>query len=185
MCARRAHSCWHPLQLNLGVRHQHTLVSVTAGLPSRRILLAILVCATDLPAQAAQIGRQSVLGPISAVSGICQQASPGPELAASAIKKFVSLRDSVTHRLIGVGVDASRRPRFLDAMISEQQGRRHETESASIFFSETGRIVRGERRAFTTGTPASRRDDRRGSLLPGDTTAASDLARAVIRRCLG
>ena len=151
----------------------------------RHVLLAAVACAAQLPAQAARLGKQSVLGSISPVSRDCRRAAPGRELRTTAIKEFVSLRDSVAHRLIGVGIDASRRPRFLDAMISEYQGRRHETESVTIFFSETGKIVRGERRAFTTGTPASRSDDRRGALFNGDSAAAADLARAVLRRCLG
>ena len=160
-------------------------VSVTISFLLRSLSLVAFVCAAELPAQAARLGRQPVLGPISPASGHCQHAAPGPRVAGTSIKQFISLRDSVAHRLIGVGIDASGRARFLDAMMYEEQARRHETESVSIFFSPAGQIVRGERRAFTTGTPASRSEDRRGTLLEGDTIAARELARAVIRRCLG
>jgi len=149
------------------------------------LFLVTLARVSALRAQAAHIGRQPVLGPISPASGSCRRALPSREVAATGIKEFISLQDSLAHRLIGVGTDASGRARFLSAMIYEPHGRRHESESVSISFSETGHLTHGERRGFTTGTPSNRSEDKRGSLLAADTLAARDLARAVLRRCSG
>jgi hypothetical protein len=72
---------------------------------------------------------------------------------------------------------------ILMAMMGTDQGRRGESESVNVFFGTDGAIIRGGRRAFTTGTPARLSDDRQLGLLPADTLAVRHLDGALRQRC--
>lgn len=153
----------------------------------RRILAALgLVCiASRVDAQAARIGRQPLLDSLSSQRLQCRRLATTPAMRAQGIDSVLSIDDRVHQRLIGVGLDRRDHVRFFNAMIGETSGRRRESESASVFFAEDGRIQRGERRAYTGGTPSRTSEDRSSGLLAGDTLAVRLLARDVIRRCRG
>jgi hypothetical protein len=72
---------------------------------------------------------------------------------------------------------------MLTAMMGTDQGRRGESESVHVFFDTNGSIIRGRRRAFTTGTPTRLSDDRQLGLLPADTLAVRRLDAALRQRC--
>ena len=151
----------------------------------RRALVVLgLVCVVSpMNAQTARIGHQPLLDALADPRLECRRVVASPSMRAQGLDSVLSIRDSIHNRLVGVGLDRSGRVRFLDAMISETSGRRTESEGASVFFAADGRIERGDRRAFTGGTPSRTSEDRRSGLLPGDTSAVVLLAKDVIRHC--
>ena len=77
-------------------------------------------------------------------------------MRAQGLDSVLSIQDSLHQRLVGVALDRRGQLRFLNAMIAETTGRRRESESATVFFAEDGRIERGDRRAYTSGTRRER-----------------------------
>ncbi len=71
------------------------------------------------------------------------------------------------------------------AVMGTDEGRRGEAEYVSVFFGADGVVTRGQRRAFTTGTPAERSDDRELGLLAADTVAIRRLEAELRERCGG
>jgi hypothetical protein len=95
-----------------------------------------------------------------------------------------TMEDSSSHRLQSIGVDKNGAPIMLTALMGTRHARRGESETVTVFFGGNGAVIRGERMAFTTGTPARLSDDQKGlALFPTDTAAAIALARALRLRC--
>jgi hypothetical protein len=63
--------------------------------------------------------------------------------------------------------------------------RKSESENLIAFFTETGRVIRGDRHYSTFRTPASRSEDRHGGLFAADTAKIERIAKAVVARCGG
>jgi hypothetical protein len=155
----------------------------------RVVLLIAVALAVVAPArgvaQAAFAGRLPLLELPSAGVGSCRNDPITPDLRREGLARLVSFRagDSTIHRLVSLGLDARGGIVMLMAMMGTERGRRGESETVNAFFCRDGAIVRGTRRAFTTGVPARRDDDRELGLLPADTLAVQRLAAALRRRC--
>lgn len=137
-------------------------------------------------AQAARIGRLPVLAPPPATGGTCRHDSVNAELRSAGIVRLISfsMEDSSSHRLQSVAIDRNGAVLFLSSMMGTRQARRGETETVSVFFDASGRVVNGKRSGFTTGLPTRLSDDRSDvALLRADTAAAIALARALRLRC--
>ena len=155
----------------------------TALLLLAAILVSIGACRAD--AQPAHVGRLSLFALPPAGKGSCRTEPASAALRRDGISRLISLQwaDSTGHGLMSLGLNAAGAPRMLVTMSGTRHERRGETESASIFFRSDGKIARGRRSAFTTGTPARLSDDRRLGLLPTDSAAAKRLAAALRQRC--
>jgi hypothetical protein len=136
-------------------------------------------------AQAARVGRLPVLEAPRDGAGACRADPVTPALQRAGIARIISYQsvDSNSHRLVSLGIDAAGNTIMLMAMTGTKNGRRGETESVSVFFGRDGTIIRGDRRAFTTGTPTRLSDDRQLGLLRTDTLAIRRLDAALRRRC--
>jgi hypothetical protein len=62
-------------------------------------------------------------------------------------------------------------------------GSRREGESVNAQFAPDGTLHFGTRRYFTSGTPATRAEDRSDALSADDAKLALALGKAVVRRC--
>jgi hypothetical protein len=143
------------------------------------------VASTSGAAQAARIGRLPVLEVPTPGVGSCRSDPVTAALQREGITRLVSFQssDSSRHRLVSLGMNAKGGSVMLMAMMGTDQGRRGESESVHVFFDTNGAIIRGRRRAFTTGTPTRLNDDRQIGLLPADTLAVRRLDAALRQRC--
>lgn len=145
-------------------------------------MMALAVAARAQTPTPPEIGRLPVLDSLPS-GGACKVAPANQALRRLGIERVVMLTDSSTGRMVSVSLDAASHPRSLSAFARRRQGTRGETESVFVTFDMRGRVVRGDRAYFTTGTPARRSDDRKAGLLPADSTRAVQLAGAIQRRC--
>ncbi len=161
------------------------MVSVARGVQRGIVVLAVVLLSVPggAYAQAAQIGRLPLFAELASGKSPCKPMPVASALRNSGIVQLWMLNDSVSGRLLSLGVDAYKRPVMLMAMMSTSQGKRSEGETASVMYAANGKVTSGQRSAFTGGVPATRADDRRGGLLPKDTVQALLLARALGRRC--
>jgi hypothetical protein len=151
--------------------------------------ILVVALATSAPAsseaQAARIGRLPVLEAPPASVAACRDDPVNTELRRAGIARLVSVEsaDSNRHHLVSLGLTAKGSPVMLMALMGTRQGRRGESETVSVFLGNDGSIVRGQRSAFTTGTPTRLRDDRQRGLLAADTLAIRRLIVALRQRC--
>ena len=149
----------------------------------RLLLCCIFLAAApvDLHGQAARIGRLPLLDTLS-TRHACDRATPTSFLRETGTATIIMVTDSVTGRQLSLGVAADQRPTYLMFMMGTTENRRRESESITAMFRE-GKVIQGDRHAFTGGTPSRLSDDRRSGLLPTDTSSLAALAREVVRRC--
>ena len=145
-------------------------------------LLLILALPILGHAQAAPVGRLSLLDRLSHQAR-CTPRKPTADLRRAGIVRILNIEEPGPRHLFSLGMAPRNTPRMLMVIASTRDGRRGEGESVTVFFGDTGVIVRGERSAFTTGTPAQRSDDRRLGLLPRDSAQVLELVRAIRRLC--
>jgi hypothetical protein len=129
-----------------------------------------------------EIGHLPVLDPLPA-SGKCETTPLPPDAQKLGAVRAIALLDKPGNRRIMVGVDANNRALNLIASASTQAGTRGELENVTIGYRANGTIFSGRRNYATTGTPASTKDDRHSSLLPGDSARAQKLIVALIQKC--
>jgi hypothetical protein len=136
-------------------------------------------------AQAARVGRLPVLELPRRDVGSCRNDPAPAALQRQGIARLISFQssDSSRHRLVSLGTNAKGGSVLIMAMMGTDQGRRGESESVKVFFNTDGAIIRGLRRAFTSGTPTRLSDDRQLGLLPADTLAVRRLDAALRQRC--
>jgi hypothetical protein len=164
------------------------MVSIpNAGMNTRMYrTLAVVFLLAGLPAlsraQAARVGRLALLAP-PAAGATCSTIPASAALQHSGMARILNVDEPARPRLLSLGVTAAGKARFLTVMMSTRDGRRGEGESVTVFFGDNGAIVRGDRSAYTTGTPARRSEDRRLGLLPADSARAQAMARALLRIC--
>lgn len=146
---------------------------------------ALAAAPVAVDAQVARVGRLPVLELPPAPIGRCRTDPVNAALQRDGIVRLISFtsRDSASHRLVSLGMDAKGAPVMLMAMMGTAERRRGETESVNISFGPAGNVVQGSRSAFTTGTPARFSEDRQLALLPTDTVRALRLADAMRQRC--
>jgi hypothetical protein len=146
------------------------------------LLAGLVVVARDASAQPARLGRLPVLAAPPSTARCVVRPTSG-DLLQSGIVRLLDIQFPAKDRLLSLGLDAKRRPRFLMAMMSTQEGRRREGESVNVFFDDAGRLTHGRHDAYTTGVPARLSDDRSGGLLPGDSAQIVAVARTLLRLC--
>jgi hypothetical protein len=146
------------------------------------LLSGLVVVARDASAQPARPGRLPVLAAPPSTARCIVRSTSG-DLRQSGIVRLLDVQFPAEDRLLSLGVDAKRRPRFLMGMMSTHEGRRGEGESVSVFFDDAGRLTRGRHDAYTSGLPTRLSDDRIGDLLPGDSAQIVAVVRTLLRRC--
>jgi hypothetical protein len=133
-----------------------------------------------------QPGQLPLLAKLPQEGGRCSTANPTDDLRALGVVRMIMFQGGTPQRLIGVGADADNRPRSLLIVSSASaNGRRREGESLQAFLDAEGRVTRGWRRHFTSGSLSRRSDDRDHGLLARDSAQVTPLARAVIAHCKG
>jgi hypothetical protein len=154
----------------------------------RRGLLIVVLALAVLPtapsgAQPARVGRLPVLSLPSRDDRRCAHLPITRQLDRMGIARAVNLNDSATHHFVSLSIDRSGQPKLLLAMMSTDEGRRHESEGVTVGFDVYGRILTGRRTAMTGGTPARTSEDSRVPLLAGDTAEIDALVKGVRRLC--
>ena len=150
----------------------------------RFIIVATIVAVLPLrgAAQPARVGRLPVLAtPIR--GAVCGTMPVTAELRSSGVDRLFNVDEPGRPRLLTVGVTAAGKPSMLMVMMSTRQGRRREGESVTVFFGTDGRVLSGDRTAYTTGIPARSSDDRQLGLLGTDSAQAKSLARVLLQLC--
>lgn len=144
-------------------------------------LIVISAVGRSVPAQAVKVGDQPALAPVAANTA-CKESAPNDALRRTGIASGLMVQDA--DRMISLWLSANGKPMNLHAMIGKAAGpRRRESESVAVAFDANGKVVRGDRTAFSSGVPAKLSDDRRAGLLPTDTAAAIALVRSILARC--
>jgi hypothetical protein len=151
-----------------------------------RVALLLLIGALISPqAASAQIGTIPLLDSLP-TEGKCERFAGNAELKRVGDARMMTFSGVHPSRSITVGVDERGRPKDLMIIAGRPiPPRKSESENLIAFFTETGRVIRGDRRYFTLGIPASRSEDRHGGLSPADTAKIERIAKAVVARCGG
>ena len=148
------------------------------------LLLLVVGLSARGDAQAAHIGRLRLLS-LPAHGATCAATTASPALQHSGIVRVFNIDEPGHPRLLSLGLTAAREPRMLLIMRSTPVGdrQRKEGESITVFFDGAGAVTRGNRSAYTTGTPARRNEDQHASLFAADSALAQTMARALVRLC--
>jgi hypothetical protein len=174
-----------PLLLSLSGRQNPGIAVRTRSIIMRRSLVALFLILALLRrshAQAAPVGRLRLLDP-PGEQARCVRHQTSEALRRSGIDQIFNVEERGPRHLLSLGVTPHNTARLLMVAASTVQARRREGESISVLFGEDGAIIRGERSAFTTGTPARRSDDRKLGLFPRDSAQVFALVRAIRTLC--
>ena len=152
---------------------------------SRAALLLLIGALISPRAASAQIGTIPLLDSLP-TEGKCERFAGNAELKRLGEARMMTFSGAHPSRSITVGVDERGWPKHLMIMAGRPiPPRKSESENLMAFFTEKGRVIRGDRSYFTLGTPASRSEDRHGGLFPADTAKIERIAKAVVARCGG
>ena len=137
----------------------------------------------------AQIGRFKVFAPIAGAVGRCRSTPVQSVVPGESANRTVSLElDGEPERLLIASTNARGGIVRFTTFVSVRAGgtsvaTRREGERVLARFDANGQFRSGERTYFTTGTPATRAEDRGQPLSPDEAAAALLLARKVMERC--
>lgn len=160
-------------------------LTLGSNLMSRATLILLIGALISPQAASAQIGTIPLLDSLP-TAGKCERFAGNAELKRLGEARMMTFSDAHPSRSITVGVDERGRPKDLMIIAGRPiPPRKSESENLIAFFTETGRVIRGDRHYSTFGTPASRSEGRHGGLFPADTAKIERLAKAVIARCGG
>jgi hypothetical protein len=151
----------------------------------RTIAIAVLVGASSVPsrAQVARVGRLPLLAALAAGASCTATPASATLRQKGGLVRILNAQEPGRPRLLSLGVTASGEPRMLMVTMNTRDGSRGEGEAVTVFWAPNGTILRGDRSAYTMGTPARRSEDRRLGLMPNDSAQAQAMARALLRLC--
>jgi hypothetical protein len=150
-----------------------------------RWVLSAALLACGWSSAGAQIGKLPLLDSLPRV-GECTNVTVSAALKHDGVARMIQFSSKLPVRIILVGIDGRGRPMNLMALTNRPlTSTKGEGESINAAFGDLGSVVRGARSYMTSGTPASRSEDRRGTLFATDTLQIKKLARAVLSRCGG
>jgi len=154
-------------------------------MPSLILAVLLAIAPPRLAGSVPQIGRFPVLSALGTEVGTCKISSHTPALSRIGVDRIVMFNvESEPARYVSAATSRSGAVLMVTVFYSINAGRsRREGESVNATFAPDGTLLSGERAYTTTGTPATRAEDRRSPLGADDAKLALALGKSVVKRC--
>jgi hypothetical protein len=162
--------------------HQSTGAKYSVNIP--RVLAILLAFWPERSASSpSQIGRFPILLALTTEVGKCKVAADTPELQRLGLKRMVVFSvEAEPERYISAATNPSGQVLMMTVFYSIRAGgSRREGESVNAQFAPDGTLRFGQRGYFTSGTPATLAEDRRGPLGADDAKLALALGKSVVK----
>jgi hypothetical protein len=150
---------------------------------SKTLLLTVVLLGCTAATAHAQIGTIPLFDSLPA-AGKCEQFPGNAQMKGLGESRMTQFSGTQPRRTISVGLDERGRPKHVWIMAGRPiSPSKSESETVMAFFTDAGRVARGDRHYFTTGTPARMSEDRSGGLFASDSAKIQQVVKAVIARC--